>query len=271
MIACRSCPVRDGGREILTAVNDDRSFFHVAGKNASGNDADIREMPLILEKYAFGAVHEMAKSQVEEEDPSRTLLDGLRAEGWARDAALEQLHAMLLRGAHHEMRRRSHALAGLSQVEIDDLANHAADDAMTAILAKLDAFRGDSRFSTWAYKFVILEAGVKARRRAWRDREVMIDDESWRTVGDSTAGVERSAETSELLRAITTAIESELTEHQREIFSALALNGVPIDVLAERMETSRGALYKTLHDARRKLRAALTDAGYELNLQDGGE
>ena len=59
---------------------------------------------------------------------------------------------------------------------MEDLATQAADDALMAILAKLDSFRGASRFTTWAYKFALLEAGVKARRRAWQDREISIDD-----------------------------------------------------------------------------------------------
>lgn len=112
-------------------------------------------------------------------DPSRGLLEGLRSNGHTRDAALRELHAMLIRGAHHELRRRWELLADVPPSEIDDLAQQAADDATTAIVAKLHTFRGESRFTTWAYKFVLLEAGVRARRRAWRDREVSIDDDSW--------------------------------------------------------------------------------------------
>lgn len=204
-------------------------------------------------------------------DPSQALLDGLREQGAAHHAALDQLHSLLLRGARHELGRKRELLAGLSRGEVDDLAHQAAGDAMTAILAKLDTFRGESRFTTWAYKFVLLEAGVKARRRAWRDREVTLDDESWRTLGDSETSVHRSVETSDLLRAISTAVKTELTPRQREVFSALAVNEIPIDVLAERLETTRGALYKTLHDSRRKLRAALDDAGYSLEEHRGGE
>lgn len=204
-------------------------------------------------------------------DPSRTLLDGLRGVGAAHQAALDQLHALLLRGARHELGRKSELLAGISRAEVDDLAHQAAGDAMTAILAKLETFRGESRFTTWAYKFVILEAGVKARRRAWRDREVKLDDERWRTLGDSGAAVHRSAETSELLAAISEAVREDLTPHQRKVFTALAVNEVPIDVLAQRMDTTRGALYKTLHDSRRKLRTALENAGYDLEDHRGGE
>lgn len=201
---------------------------------------------------------------------SRALLDGLQAEGTERHVALNQLHALLLRGAHHELGRRSGSVAGLPRTEVEDLAHHAADDAMTAILAKLDTFRGESRFTTWAYKFVIFEAGVKARRRAWRDREVTLDDEGWRVIGDQTQAPDRSVETTELLGSISQAIKTELTPHQREVFTALALNEIPIDVLAERLETTRGALYKTVHDARRKLRVTLAEAGYDLSEQEGG-
>lgn len=204
-------------------------------------------------------------------DASQALLDGLQSDGAAYHAALDQLHALLLRGAHHELRRRSALLSGLPREEIEDLAHHATHDAMTAILAKLDTFRGESRFTTWAYKFVILEAGVKARRRAWHDREVNLDDEGWRTIGDAGQTPERSAETGELLRAISGAVETELTPRQREVFTALAVNEIPIDVLAERLETTRGALYKTLHDARRKLRVALAASGYQLGDGQGGE
>jgi RNA polymerase sigma-70 factor, ECF subfamily len=115
---------------------------------------------------------------------------------------------------------------------------------------------------------VLLEAGVRARRRAWQGREVALEDESWRRLADPAPSVQRSVEDAELLRAVCRAVETDLTPHQREIFVALALNEVPIDVLAERLATTRGALYKTLHDARRKLRAALAAAGHD---QERGE
>jgi RNA polymerase sigma-70 factor, ECF subfamily len=129
------------------------------------------------------------------------------------------------------------------------------------VLSKLDTYRGASRFTTWAYKFALLEAGVKLRRRAWEGREVALEPEQWPSVADAGATADEQVEMHELLDAIGTAAENELTPHQREVFTALALNGVPIDVLAERLETSRGALYKTLHDARQKLRAHVAEAG----------
>src|SRR5688572_5909521 len=166
-----------------------------------------------------------------------------------RDAAVAELHALLLRAARHELGRRS-----VEPGERADLACQAADDALVAVLAKLDTFRGASRFTTWAYKFALLEAGVKARRRAWHGREVALSDSEWLVPRDTGPTAHEVVEGGELLHAIGDAVQTALTPHQREVFCALALNGVPIDVLAERLSTTRGALYKTLHDARRKLR-----------------
>jgi RNA polymerase sigma-70 factor (ECF subfamily) len=146
--------------------------------------------------------------------------------------------------------------------ELDDLATQAADDALVAILAKLHTFRGASRFITWAYKFALLEAGVRVRRRAWQGREVVLEPESWPSFEDDRPPVESGPEAAELLSALKVAVDEALTPHQRSVFNALALNEVPIDVLAERMDTTRGALYKTLHDARAKLRAELVAAGH---------
>jgi RNA polymerase sigma-70 factor (ECF subfamily) len=196
---------------------------------------------------------------------SRAWLDALNGPPAVRDAAIAELHALLVRGARHEFARRRHTLTHLGAEDVSDLATQAADDALVAILAKLDTFRGASRFTTWAYKFVLLEAGVKARRRAWQRREVTLDAADWPLIADASLGAHAALEELELLGAIRDAVETELTPHQREVFSALALNGVPIDVLAERLATTRGALYKTLHDARRKLRAALAAAGHSLD------
>jgi RNA polymerase sigma-70 factor (ECF subfamily) len=145
--------------------------------------------------------------------------------------------------------------------ELDDIALEAADDALMSVLARLDDFEGRSRFTTWAYKFALLEAAVKLRKRAWQGREVPLEPESWSLFTSSEIGPDAELEQSELLETLQTAVAEELTSHQREVLVALALNGVPIDVLAERMDTTRGALYKTLHDARRKLRKHLDEKG----------
>jgi RNA polymerase sigma-70 factor (ECF subfamily) len=185
------------------------------------------------------------------EEATTLSIAALRA---GREEAMAELHGLMLRAARFELHRRRQ----LPYAEAEDLASQAANDAMVALLGKLDTFRGQSRFTTWAYKFALLEAGVKARRRAWQDREVPLDD-AVPEAGGPTA--QQYVEDAELLRAVRDAMRTELTPHQREVFVALALNGVPIDVLAERRGTTRGALYKTLHDARRKLRAAVEGGG----------
>lgn len=192
---------------------------------------------------------------------SEEWLAALRGPTSARSRACAELHALLLRGAHFELGRRRASLAHVPDGELDDLAMQAADDALVAILAKLDRFRGESRFTTWAYKFVLLEAGVKARRRAWQGKEIALEDDAWSVIADAGPSAHELLDETETLRAISDAVQTSLTQYQRAVFVALALNEVPIDVLAERLNTTRGALYKSLHDARRKLRAALADEG----------
>ena len=195
---------------------------------------------------------------------SHQWLQALRATGPVREDALERLHALLLRAARFEVGRRRASLGHLRGDELDDIATEAADDALMSILRRLDDFRGASRFTTWAYKFALVEAAVKLRKRAWQGREIPLEPEAWELVPSATTTLAGAAEQTELLAAVTTAIESALTPHQRRVLVALVLNGVPLDVLADRLGTSRGALYKTLHDARRKLRAELVERGYDI-------
>jgi RNA polymerase sigma-70 factor, ECF subfamily len=195
---------------------------------------------------------------------SRAWLRGLRADGAEREESIARLHALLLRGARFEVARRRPTLPHLRGNELDDIAHEAADDALMSVLARLDDFRGDSRFTTWAYKFALLEAAVKLRKRAWQGRELPLDPETWGLFESAGAGPQGELEQSELLRTVQEAIAEALTPHQRRVLVALALNGVPIDVLAERLDTTRGALYKTLHDARRKLRARLDERGISI-------
>jgi RNA polymerase sigma-70 factor (ECF subfamily) len=198
-------------------------------------------------------------------DESFDWITGLTGSATDREEVIADLYALLLRGARFELARRRGSLGHIGRAEEADLATQAADDALVAILAKLDTFRGASRFTTWAYKFVLFEVGVKARRRAWHGREVTLDDEAWATIADAGASAQEVLEHAELMRAIRDAMSTSLTPRQREVFAALALNGVPIDVLAERLGTTRGALYTTLHGARRRLRRTLADAGLPID------
>ncbi|HEV2785794.1 MAG TPA: sigma-70 family RNA polymerase sigma factor [Solirubrobacteraceae bacterium] len=201
---------------------------------------------------------------------SRRWLDELNGAGRERDAAVARLHDLLLRAARYEVSRRRFAMPHLRGGDHDDLAQQAADDALVAVLAKLGDFRGDSRFTTWAYKFALYEAAVKLRRRAWQDRELPLGPESWPHIAARTLSPHEHAAENELLDALREAIDSALSDHQREVLVAITLNDVPIDVLAERLNTTRGALYKTLHDARRKLRSRLSAAGLDLTIDEGG-
>jgi RNA polymerase sigma-70 factor, ECF subfamily len=196
------------------------------------------------------------------DDESRTWLRNLRDQGPAREEAVARVHALLLRAARFEVARRRPGLPHLRGDEFGEIALEAADDALMSVLARLDDFRGASRFSTWVYKFALLEAAVKLRKRAWQGREIPLEQESWDLLSSAALGPAGAAEQSELLAALQDGIAA-LTPHQRRVLVALAVNGVPIDVLADRLNTNRGALYKTLHDARRNLRTYLANRGLE--------
>jgi RNA polymerase sigma-70 factor (ECF subfamily) len=195
------------------------------------------------------------------DEESRDWVRDLHATGAAKDDALARLHDLLLRAARFEVGRRRAALPHVRGDELEDIAHEAADDALVSVLRRLDDFRGESRFTTWVYKFALLEAAVKLRKRAWQGREVPIEPESWSLFSSRGLTPDDAAEQSELLTTLQSAIEEQLTPHQRRVLIALAVNGVPIDVLADRLNTNRNALYKTLHDARRKLRAHLVSCG----------
>jgi RNA polymerase sigma-70 factor (ECF subfamily) len=188
---------------------------------------------------------------------SRELLNALRSSGRAYDEACARLHQLLVRATRFEISRRA---ARLTAAEADELANEAANDALVSVLGKLEDFKGLSRLTTWVYKFGIYEAAVKMRKRAWRDREIPLEPEAWNLFASGGLGPEGDLEQRETIALLKAAMEDDLTPHQRRVLVALAIDGVPIDVLAERLSTTRGALYKTLHDARTKLRARLEES-----------
>jgi len=195
-------------------------------------------------------------------DPeSQAWIDRLSPQSPQRDAAIVALHAHLLKAARYEVARRRASFPHLRGDDFDDLAQQSADDALVSVLGKLDDFRGDSRFTTWAYKFALFEAGTKIRRRAWQGHELPLAPESWSVFAQAGATPQADAETAELLLAVQDAVRTQLSPHQREVLVAVTLNDVPIDVLAERLNTTRGALYKTVHDARHKLRRGLALRG----------
>jgi RNA polymerase sigma-70 factor (ECF subfamily) len=186
----------------------------------------------------------------------------LSSAGPPREEALRRLRELMLAAARHQVWRMRTALPAAAAATLEELANSAANDAMTALLAKLDTFQGRSRFTTWAYKFAILQAATEVRRRAWAGREVSLEDLDVRA--DAGPGPEQHAEAADLAAAVRQAMRVALTAHQRQIAVALIVEQAPIDVLADRLGTTRGALYKTLHEIRSRLRAHLTSTGHLL-------
>jgi RNA polymerase sigma-70 factor (ECF subfamily) len=182
--------------------------------------------------------------------------------GAGREAAVGHLRERLLRVARAEVNRRAGRLP-FGGAELEDVAEQAASDATLAVLAKLDRFRGESRFTTWASKFAILEVANKVGRHFWRRDGVHLDPEAWERLPDRF-GLDpgRESEWRELVVALRAAVDEVLSERQRRIFEALVLNAVPLDVLVVELDSSRNAIYKSLFDARRKLRAALVANGH---------
>jgi RNA polymerase sigma-70 factor, ECF subfamily len=196
------------------------------------------------------------------DEESSAWLSRLAAGGAERQAAEGELHARLVRIAFAEVRRRS-ASTPVTGQELDDLAHQAAADAMLAMLAKLGDFRGESRFTTWAYRFVILEVSSKLGRHYWRHPPVALDAGQWERLPDRF-GIDpvRHAESAGMLAEVRRVVEDELTEHQRRVFMAIVVDGIPLDALAAKLGLRRNAIYKVIFDARRKIRRALVANGY---------
>lgn len=187
-------------------------------------------------------------------------VSALSVPGPERDRALGELHALLV----HAARRQVHRMGGMSlghrgEADVDELANQAADEALLALLGKLHTFEGRSRFTTWAYKFAVLHAANAVRAAAWRGREIQLD--GLELVADTAAQPSQYAEAHDLVGVVRRLLDTALTPHQRRVVVALVVDDVPIDVLADRLGTNRNALYKTLHDARVRIRNALAAEG----------
>ena len=178
------------------------------------------------------------------------------------------LHELLGRVAVAELSRRQWMLFSVCGPEFDDLAQESADDALVDILTKLDQFNGLCRFTTWVYKFVVYEVASKVARHVWRRQRPAVGELDWdELIGSRLAVPEEQAERRAQLSALSTAID-ELADRQRAVFVAVALNEVPVDVLAIELHTNRNAVYKNLFDARRRLRARLAASGHPVSEAD---
>jgi len=196
-------------------------------------------------------------------------LIALKSDGQAQAAALSDLRAYLLRAALYALYRSRSTLRDFAPTDIEQLAEDCAQDALSAILGHLDQFRGDSRFTTWVYKFAVNAALVAARRERWGrvslDRLLDTPDlvERIGSFADTSSDPQRRALQGEILAAILQGIESRLTKRQREALTAIVFEQVPLDELARHWGSNRNALYKLLHDARQKLKAHLSERGFD--------
>ena len=229
----------------------------------AGGRCDDAVYPRAVSADPLGAPVARVASPAGLDDASQAWVDGLRATGSQHEACVVALHALLLRVARHEVARRAGSLQ-LRGPELDDIAQQATDDALMAIRAKVPDFRGESRFTTWAYRFVMLEVSTKMGRHFWRSHRAVMDDDAWERLPDTRAeSPHQHSEQREVLAALRRAIDENLTPYQRRVFVAIALNEVPMDAFARELGASRNTVYKALFDARRKLKASLRSAGYE--------
>ncbi|HET6743958.1 MAG TPA: sigma-70 family RNA polymerase sigma factor [Kribbella sp.] len=206
----------------------------------------------------------MSKQAVSAEvaQENRAWVRDLSSGGDRRELASRRLYEVLQRAARSEVRRRASRLR-LAGPELDDIAHQAAADALLTICGKVGTFRGDCKFTTWAYKFVIFDVAAKINRHFWQRAGIAFDDEDWERLPTGLdIGPEAHAESRDLMDAVHRAVNETLTAKQKLVFVALILNGMPTDVLADQLGSTHNAIYKMMFDARRKLRTALADAGY---------
>ena len=233
----------------------------VVGAAPKGDHSEIVPDPASLSQPAL---------PIELDQQSRHWVERLRSAGAPQPDAIEALFELLHRGTLHEANRRRGSLPQAVVNDLDDLARQAADDAVAAVLRKLPDYRGASRFTTWAWKFAILEVSAALRRAAWRDRTITIDDKAWNGLADSMRVDPHAAvEARELVAARQRSVARDLTPLQREVFVAIVVLEVPVDVVANRRGTTRGAIYKALHDGRRTLRRGLAAQGWAVD-ETGG-
>jgi RNA polymerase sigma-70 factor, ECF subfamily len=190
-------------------------------------------------------------------------LAALNSDGAPQAAALSDLRGYLLRASRYALVRHRDALR-LGPADLSQLAEDATQDALSSLLSHLHDFRGESRFTTWAYKFAINAALVAARRERWGrvSLDRLLDDPDL-AARVSAANPERHARQREMLAALSEAIEDHLTPRQRGALTAIVFDEVPLDEVARHLGSNRNAVYKLLHDARRKLKAELRARGVD--------
>jgi RNA polymerase sigma-70 factor, ECF subfamily len=199
-------------------------------------------------------------------------LHALNATGEKQEAAIVDLRDFLLRATLYFFSRNLNDFGGIPREEILQRAEDCAQEALIAVMNHLSDFRGDSKFTTWAYKFAINIALMSARRERWKGQS--LDQLSFSKDGSLFEWVKQDHSTDlipdralilgEISDVIREVIERELTDKQRQVLILMVFHEVPMDVVVQRLGTNRNAIYKMLHDARRKLKSALQARGFEV-------
>ncbi len=192
----------------------------------------------------------------------------LSGTGAAQAVALEDLRTYLLKVAHISFQRFPGYLAGMDEEARAHLAEDCAQEALLSILSQLHQFRGESRFTTWAYNFAVNKAMTAVRRVRWKDvsLEALMDDEApasaFSREAAPGANPEQQAQANEAWAVVQQVIEHELTERQRAALRGVVIQDIPLDEVAQALGANRNGAYKLLHDARRKLKAKLLERGF---------
>lgn len=192
----------------------------------------------------------------------------LAGPGEAQDAALAGLRALLRRAARYTLGRSAIHGASLAGPQLEAIADECAQEALMAILGQLGSFGAKSKFTTWAYKFAVNKALTAARRERWKtvSLDALLDDDTapaWFPGADPNAAApEQTSQQAEVWALVGQVIEAELTPRQRQVLRAIVFEELPLDEVVRRLGSNRNAVYKLVHDARRKLKAGLESRGY---------
>lgn len=200
-------------------------------------------------------------------------LHDLNASGEVQESAILDLRDLLLRATLYFFNRNLGDFRNMHRDEVLQRAEDGAQEALIAVMNHLADFRGDSKFTTWAYKFAINIALMTARRERWKgkslDQPAFSEDgvtlESFLSAKSSGQTPDRSAIQDEIIVTLRNVIEQDLTEKQRQVLLLMVFHEIPMDEVVHRLGTNRNAIYKLLHDARRNLKKALLARGFAVD------
>lgn len=197
-------------------------------------------------------------------------LHELGASGADQAAAIEELRSYLVRAALYSLNQNAQGLTQLTPKAIAQLAEDCAQDALLAILKQLPEFRGDSRFTTWAYRFAVNIALGAARRESWKQVSLDYlfdepDSPQWPTWDERPElDPDRVALRAEVWTVMRDVIARDLTDRQWQALKAIVFDEVPMDEVVRHLGSNRNAVYKLLHDTRRKLKERLEARGFDV-------